>query len=175
MPAIGSARSARVSSKSSVPPYQPSYAGGRFIAPLVSAFTALRIKDAGNLSMCVYGGGGGVMEKSLHRQQKLTNILHYCVDLDIEYRSWNEYWNSFFRMCVDGRRRGGGGGQRRDRYPNGKHLFQQNYVKVWTLKFGQRLSKTCRVDFVLFKLLYVRIALMAINVFNFSSYQVTQN
>ena len=40
--------------------------------------------------VCVWWGGGG-MEKSLHRQQKLVNILRYCVDLDIEYRSWNEY------------------------------------------------------------------------------------
>ena len=41
--------------------------------------------------VCVCVGGGGGMEKSLHRQQKLMNILRYCVDLDIEYRSWNEY------------------------------------------------------------------------------------
>ena len=60
--------------------------------------------------VCVWGGGG---DKSLHRQQKLRNTLHYCVDLDIEYRSWNEYWNSFFSHVCRREEAGGGGGDRR--------------------------------------------------------------
>ena len=36
-----------------------------------------------------------------------------------------------------------------------------NYIKVWTQKFGQRLSMECGVDVVLLKLLYVKIAFIA--------------
>ena len=56
---------------------------------------------------------------------------------------------------------GGGGYQRRDGCPNARHLFEPNYVNVWTQKFGQRLSMACGVDFVLFKPLYVKIAFIA--------------
>ena len=62
------------------------------------------------------------------------------------------------QSCVEG---GGGGDQRRDGCPNARHLFEPNYVKVWTQKFGQRLSMACGVDFVLFKPFYVKIAFMA--------------
>ena len=61
---------------------------------------------------CRVGGGGG--DKSLHCQQKLMNILHYCVDLDIEYKSWNEYWNSFFSHVCRREEAGGGGGGTED-------------------------------------------------------------
>ena len=54
-----------------------------------------------------------------------------------------------------------GGDQRRDGCPNARHLFESNYVKVWTQKFGQRLSMACGVDFVLFKSLYVKITFIA--------------
>ena len=53
------------------------------------------------------------------------------------------------------------GDQRRDGCPNARHLFEPNYVKVWTQKFGQMLSMACGVDFVLFKPLYVKIAFIA--------------
>ena len=54
------------------------------------------------------------------------------------------------------------GDPRRDGCPNSRHLFQPNYVRVWTHKFGQRLSIACGVDFVLFKPLYVKITFIAI-------------
>ena len=54
-----------------------------------------------------------------------------------------------------------GGDQRQDGCPSARHLFEPNYVKVWTQKFGQRLSMACGVDFVLFKPLYVKIAFIA--------------
>ena len=76
----------------------------------------------------------------------------------------------FSHVC----RRGGeagGSDQSRDGCPNGRHLFLQNYVKVWTQKCGQKLSMTCGVDFVLFKPLYMKIAFITICVFNFSSYE----
>ena len=47
-----------------------------------------------------------------------------------------------------------GGDQRRDGCPNARHLFEPNYVKFWTQKFGQRLFMACGVDFVLFKPLF---------------------
>ena len=46
---------------------------------------------------------------------------------DIKSRRWKEYWNSFFRMCVDGGGGGRGSDQRPDGCPNGRHLFQQNW------------------------------------------------
>ena len=51
--------------------------------------------------------------------------------------------------------------QRRDGCPNATHLFEPNFMKVWTQKLGQRLSIACGVDFVLFKSLYVKIAFIA--------------
>ena len=82
LPAIGSARSARVSSKSSVPPYQPSYAGRRCIALLVSAFFVLLNKDAGYLSMYV------------------CVCVCVCVCVIFDFEEGLESWSSSIVGCV---------------------------------------------------------------------------
>ena len=72
-------------------------------------------------------------------------------------------------MSCTSRAGGGGGDQRRDGCPKARHLFEPNYVKVWTHKFGQRLSMACGVDFVQ---TIVREDRLHSNVSNFSSYEL---
>ena len=62
-----------------------------------------------------------------------------------------------------------GGDQRRDECPNATHLFEPNYMKVWTQKLGQRLSIACGVDFVFVQTI-VREDRLHSNVNNLSSY-----